>query len=225
MAPRSIAVVASLLISLCACSGLRTRPLPEKETRLKVPYFSDRREQWGPAAVADVLSFWGRPAELRTLRRGVGFTRKPEEVALDLETAGRAQGFKAELAKADLAAIKREIDAGRPVIALVNVGFRWIPVRTYVVVTGYSDHRRCIYAHWGPNKDFFVSYRQFEADWRKSGNWLLRVSGTKPEAARIEALPAIEEQPAAARLPPADAVLPAPPPEDPPMPELLWLAP
>lgn len=229
MNPRSIAVVASLLLPLCACSGIRTRPKPGEETRLKVPYHSDRREQWGPAAVADVLSFWGRPVDLKAVRRGVRFTRKAEDVALDLEKAGTDHGFKAEMSKADLATIKRELDAGRPVIALVNTGFSWAPVRGYMVITGYSEHRRCIYAHWGPNKDFFVSYRQFETDWKKSGNWLLRIEGRK--LAKAEPLPAINEQPddisapETARLPRADAALPSPPVEDPPMPELLWLAP
>lgn len=223
MNKHAMVAAASILIPLCACGGFRPRPLPEKETRLKVPYVSDRREQWGPAAVADVLGFWGAPVELKTLRRGVRFTRKPEEVALDLENAGRVHGFKSELTKADLPAIKRELDAGRPVIALVNVGFRLIPLRAYVVVTGYSDHRRCVYAHWGPNKDFYVSYRQFEADWRKSGNWLLRVSGTKMTA-RAEPLPDIKERPAAVRAPPPDAKTPTAL-EDPQMPELLWLTP
>ncbi|HUR56177.1 MAG TPA: hypothetical protein VM029_00600 [Opitutaceae bacterium] len=240
---RSMFAAASVSILLSACGGIRPRPRPQEETRLKVPYTSDRREQWGPAAVADVLNFWGHPVELKTLRREIHFTRKPEDVARDLETVGRGQGFKAELAKGDLPAIKREIDAGRPLIVLVNTGFGWLPVRSYVVITGYSDYRRCLYAHWGPNKDFFVSYRQFAADWRKSGNWLLRVSGAKAVAKQ----PAVEPAPVADIPPPPEItnppeppvvrprsadvrLLPPAPPEPPtasenPMPEMLWLSP
>jgi hypothetical protein len=238
MNPRSIAVIASVLIPLCGCSGVRPRPKPGEGTRLAVPYVSDRREQWGPAAVADVLQFQGRSVDaktLRSIRREVRFTRKPEDVARDLENAGRSLGFEAELVKADLPAIKRELDEGRPVIVVVNTGFSWAPVRGYMVVTGYSDHRRCVYAHWGPMKDHFVSYRQLQADWKKSGNWLLRIEGTET-VARADAPPAAPTPPPAPKpaalkpypfspRPPAPEVEPPDPAEDSKLPDFIWFSP
>ena len=237
MKTRSMVAAASILIPLCACSGFRPRPQPGEETRLKVPYFADRREQWGPAAVADVLSFWGKEVEPKALMREIHFTRDAEDVVRELQKAGRVRGFKAELIEADLRAIKKELDAGRPVIALVNIGFGWLPVRSYAVVTGYSNHRRCVYAHWGPNRDFYVSYRQFESDWGKAGSRLLKVTATKAEPPKTEP-PA---PPPVAVIPPPADVSPAPPPaarrrrmEDvdapaaldaPRPPEMIWLSP
>jgi hypothetical protein len=232
MNARSILAVSSLLV-FGACGGLRPRVQPGEGKHLTVPYVSDRREEWGPAALADVLGFWGRDAELNKLRREIRFTGRAEDVALDLKNAALARGLKAEMVTGDLTMVKQELDAGRPVLALVNIGFDWLPVRAYMVVVGYSDFRRCVYAHWGPNKDFFVSYRQFESDWEKAGGWLVRLSGTRPAAVPPEsptpapaprAAPVNPQSPVAASArPPADVSPPKPPTDGPRPPNMLWL--
>ena len=240
MNARSILAVSSLPILLGACGGLRPRVQPGEGKHLTVPYVSDRRDEWGPAAMADVLSFWGRENELKNLRREVRFTGRPDDVALDLKNAALARGLKAEMVTGDLTTVKQELDAGRPVLALVNIGFGWLPVRAYMVVVGYSDFRHCVYAHWGPNKDFYVSYRQFESDWGKAGGWLVRVSGTRtaavqtespPLAAAPRAAPVSPQYPAVGSAhspavvsspPPADVSPPTPPTDAPPPPDMLW---
>src|SRR5207249_559104 len=109
MNARSILAVSSLLVLLDACSGLRPRARPGEGKHLTVPYVSDRRQQWGPAALADVLSFWGRETELKDLRREVRFTGRPEDVALDLKNAARVRGLEAEMVRGDLTTVKQEL--------------------------------------------------------------------------------------------------------------------
>lgn len=193
------ALAAGLLLAGCAGdhrSGARAGGA--EGPRLAVPFFPDRRDQWGPAALAGVLSYYGRPATPVELRREIYFPKQRGSVALDLQNAARAHGLSARMSTGTMRVLKRELDAGRPVIVLVNTGFRFLPVRQYMVVTGYNEWLGGVYAHFGPNKDAFLKYSRFESDWEKAGHWVLLAddgkSAPEPRSTRIE-LPA-EEPPA-----------------------------
>jgi len=174
------------LVFLAGCAGHHNKGMRaggEEGPRLAVPFFPDRRDQWGPASLAGILTFWGHPATPEDLRREIHFPKQRGSVALDLKNAARARGLSAEMSTGTLQSLKRELDAGRPVIVLVNIGFRRIPVRSFMVVSGYNDWLGGVYAHFGPNKDFFLKYRQFEKDWKMADNWILLVADKKkPEA-------------------------------------------
>jgi len=178
---RSFGVLAVLLLAGCA-GDHRTdaRPGSQEGPHLNVPFFADRRDQWGPAALASVLGFWGRAASPGELRREIYFPKQRRSVALDLRNAARAHGLGAEMATGTLDVLKRELDAGRPVIVMINTGFKLVPVRSYMVVTGYNDWLGGVYAHFGPNKDAFLPYRRFEKDWDMGGRWILLVAENKP---------------------------------------------
>lgn len=179
---------ALILLSGCASEHRKgARPSGPEGPRLAVPFFPDRRDQWGPAALAGVLGFWGRPATPEELRREIYFPKQRGSVALDLRDAARAHGLSAEMTTGTLETLKRELDGGRPAIVLVNTGFRLVPVRSFMVVTGYNEWLGGVYAHFGPNKDAFLPYRRFESDWAKAGRWILLASDGKAAPAKPEA--------------------------------------
>lgn len=193
------------LALLAGCAGDHrkdARPGGKEGPRLVVPFFPDRRDQWGPAALAGVLGYWGRPAEPAALRREIYFPKQRGSVALDLTNAARARGLQAEMSTGSLEVLKRELDAGRPVIVLVNTGYRFLPVRNFMVVTGYNEWLGGVYAHFGPNKDAFLPYSMFEKDWEKAGRWLLLIAETRSPPIKEEkksetsAPPRIEKRPA-----------------------------
>jgi len=207
MNPRSLALVSGFAV-LAGCAGDHNkgmRPGGEEGPRLAVPYHSDRRDQWGPASLAGILNFWGHPATAESLRKEIYFPKQPGSVALDLKNAARARGLSAEMSTGTMESLKKELDAGRPVIVLVNTGFKYTPISSYMVVSGYNDWLGGVYAHFGPNKDFFLKYRQFETDWKKAGRWILLVSNIKKPEAKAEA-------PAAAAPPIVVISCPPPPP-------------
>lgn len=191
--------LAAALFLLSGCAGhhrREARPGGDEGPRLTVPFFADRRDQWGPAALAGVLGYWRRPASPADLRREIHFPKQRGSTALDLRNAARARGLTAEMSTGTLDSLKSELDAGRPVIVLVNTGFRLAPVRNFMVVTGYNEWLGGVYAHFGPNKDAFLKYSQFESDWQKGGRWVLLVS--EPKAAPAEPV-RVEPAPAPAR--------------------------
>ncbi|HVE13975.1 MAG TPA: C39 family peptidase [Elusimicrobiota bacterium] len=148
---------------------------PRAAAALDVPFFPDGSGQCGPTALASVLRYWGdsaRPGELRDqIYRG----DLKGSLPVDLLLAARARGLSARILEGSLDELKRELDAGHPVIAFVNVGLRAYPVGHYLVLTGYDEARRLLYAHSGTQKDALVPYGRFERQWRNAERWALLV--------------------------------------------------
>lgn len=144
---------------------------------LGVPFFPDKTDQCGPSALASVLAFWGRPSEPAELRRELYLAKLGGALPMDLLIAARAHGMAAEMPDGGLERLKRDLDAGRPVIAFVNLGWSFLPIGHFLVVTGYDDERRGVYAHSGLKKDAFLPYGRFLRQWERTGRWSLVVSG------------------------------------------------
>jgi ABC-type bacteriocin/lantibiotic exporter with double-glycine peptidase domain len=142
---------------------------------LSVPFYPDKTDQCGPSALASVLAFWGRPAEPRELRREVYVPALRGTLPMDLLIAARARGLSAEMGEGGLDGLKRDLDAGRPVIAFVNQGFRFLPIGHFMVLTGYDEAKGGVFAHSGLKKDAFVPYPRFLKQWERAGRWSLVV--------------------------------------------------
>lgn len=143
---------------------------------LGVPFFPDKTDQCGPSALASVLAFWGRPADPRALKEEVYLGKLGGALPLDLLIAARARGLVAAMSDGGLDRLKSEVDAGRPVIAFVNLGWRSLPIGHFMVVTGYDEARQGVFAHSGLERDSFVPYRRFLKRWERTGRWALLVS-------------------------------------------------
>jgi len=161
---------------LALMTGCAQRRAASAYPRLEVPFFSDGADQCGPAVLASVLRYWGRPAEPADLRRELYQAKLKGTLSLDLLLAARAHGLEAEMSKGTLALVKAEIDSGRPVIAFVNLGFSFLPIGHFLVVTGYDDERGGLFAHSGKKRDEFVSYARFQQAWERTGRWTLVAS-------------------------------------------------
>ena len=70
---------------------------------------------------------------------------------MDLLLAARAHGMRAEIFNGSLSQVKDELDSGHPLIAFVNYGFQVLPIGHFMVLTGYDDGRRSLYARFVPN--------------------------------------------------------------------------
>ena len=74
-----------------------------------------------------------------------------------------------------LDSIRLELDSGRPVIAFVDAGIALLPVGHYIVITGYDDRRRRLFAHSGMKRDLGITYDKFKREWKAAGQWALLI--------------------------------------------------
>jgi len=172
-----IALAACLLAGrvLPNASGAPASDDPGKQVLLKVPFFPDNTDQCGPSALASVLGYWGKPVEPARLKQEIYRAHLKGSLTIDLMLAAESRGLSAEMANGSLVRVKKELDAGHPVIAFVNAGYSLYPVGHYLVITGYDDRIKCIFAHSGMTRDQRISYRKFDKQWEKTQRWALLI--------------------------------------------------
>ncbi|MDO8803103.1 MAG: C39 family peptidase [Elusimicrobiota bacterium] len=180
---RAVLVLAACLLSGCAASRFPLAPadvMQGRQVLLKVPFFPDNTDQCGPSALASVLGYWEKPETPARLREEIYRAHLKGSLTIDLLLAAGSRGLSAEMINGSLARVKAELDAGRPLIAFVNSGFRFYPVGHYLVITGYDDRRKCIFAHSGTKRDQRISYRKFDKQWEKTERWALLILPPQP---------------------------------------------
>jgi|GEM_PF-816908 len=141
---------------------------------LVVPFFPDDTDQCGPATLASILTYWGIPSDPRILKEELYIRRLQGTLSIDFILAVQSRGLHIEGVGGTLDRVKAEVDADRPVVALLNLGWTIYPRGHYVVVTGYDDQRQGVYLHSGLARDVFVPYPEFLVNWEKTGRWMLQ---------------------------------------------------
>ncbi len=139
---------------------------------LDVPYISQSELLCGGAAVAMVLRYWGESGVMAEDFANL-VDRSAGGIATgDLVTALRARGSTAIPTQASAALARAELEAGRPVIALIEDrpgAFH------YVVLVGWHD--RALVYHDPARTPFIVMPPEdFERRWNASGNWMVAVA-------------------------------------------------
>jgi hypothetical protein len=142
---------------------------------LDVPYVSQTPELCGGAAVAMVLRYWGaRDVFPQDFARLVA-TGDQGILTSALASSVRDRGWQAVVVPADdataRARIRSEIDRGRPLIALIEVGPR---TYHYVVIVGSTDHE--VVVHDPARAPFRVlGWADFDRAWAATGRWTMLV--------------------------------------------------
>ena len=94
---------------------------------------------------------------------------------MDLAHTAETHGLKVTMVRGDLAMLRAELEAGRPVLAMLNRGYSIMPVDHYIIVTGLDDNRKGFYAHSGGKADQFISSKKLLTQWEKTDFWALQV--------------------------------------------------
>ena len=160
-----------VLILGASCIGCLQRPAfqPVRETsvravRLDVPFISQsQKNDCGPAALASVLAFHGRGPGVDEVTRCV-FTPALERTLLpDMENYARSLGFSTRSGRGDPGLIRERINAGSPVILLLEMGGRMFSQGHYVVVYGHDADGFLM--HVGTRADAFLPERELLERW------------------------------------------------------------
>ncbi len=140
------------------------REISVRAVRLDVPFVSQSQgNDCGPAALASVLAFRRGGPGLDEVARGV-FTPALERTLLpDMENYARSLGFSTRSGRGDPGLIREMINAGSPVILLLEMGGRLFSQGHYVVVFGHDTDGFLMHA--GTRADVLLSERELLERW------------------------------------------------------------
>ena len=200
-----------LVVLLAGCASLPpdVRRLPDDAETVELvdtPFHPQQRFQCGPAALLTALEASGVSVPLQTLVDKVYLPARQGSVRSEMLAATRTSGRVAYPIEGTLAALHAELEAGRPVVVLQNLGVAAFPRWHYAVVVGIDAHGDSVVLRSGTDRRRVTDIDTFLRTWRRSNYWgfvSLRPneSPARPERQRwFEAIAALEQagQPAAA---------------------------
>lgn len=130
-----------------------------------VPFLPQEEETCGPSSLAMMLRFLGKGADTAEIAGETRTAGLRGTLITDLAAAARRRGVDAEVVALDPAGLRAEIDAGRPVILLVDLG-AWVWSRPhYLLVYGYGP--RGFVAHSGRTAGREIPASELAARWAK----------------------------------------------------------
>jgi tetratricopeptide (TPR) repeat protein len=164
-----------LLLSACATDVRQmTRALDEHEAAIEltsVPFYAQTTDQCGPAALATVLNVAGVDTSADELR---DLTYIPErQGSLQAELLGTTRRFHRIPYRIDPTgeALIAELEAGRPILVLQNLGTGMTPIWHYAVVVGYLPDERKLVLRSGDNERHLLRSRTFTRSWKRADYW------------------------------------------------------
>jgi hypothetical protein len=154
-----------------------------------VPFFPQTEYQCGPAALATLLASAGAPVTPDQLVPEVYVEGLRGSLQAELLAGTRRHGLIPYVLAPSAEALLAEIDAGRPVLVLQNLGLPRVPVWHYAVVVGYDAERDAMVLRSGTERRRLEHSRRFLRSWQRGADWALVAvqPGSLPVTATPEA--------------------------------------
>ncbi len=175
---RLAVMAAAAVASGCALHA----PSPTAETQAPVelvatPFFAQRVDHCGPAALATVLVESGRnDVTPDALSPALFLPERAGTLRTELLAVSRAQQRIPLTIPGTLEGLVAALDAGYPVLVLQNLGIRWIPRWHYAVVVGVDQEADTVVLRSGREPRRRTSIATFLRTWARSGHWGMVVS-------------------------------------------------
>lgn len=169
-----VAISAASLIAACAADPFRSVEAVPANSAAEIEeaaFFPQQAYQCGPAALATVLQTSGIPITPDVLVPLVFIPERGGSLQTEIIATARTFGRIPYVIEPAFAALLRELDAGRPVLVLQNLGVSFAPAWHYAVVIGYSSGRSEIILRSGTTRRLKQIARTFVNTWRRSAYW------------------------------------------------------
>jgi len=140
-----------------------------------VSFYPQTEYQCGPASLAAVLNYWGKSVSPEEIAEAIYLPRLKGSLNLDLWRYAADQGLDARIHQGSLQELEVELLQNRPVIAFLNLGYRFYPVGHFLVVVGLDPQREAVIVHSGKEKNKRMSYKKFLTAWEKTQYWSLLI--------------------------------------------------
>jgi len=141
-----------------------------------VPFVKQTEYDCGPAALAGVLAFHGRPADLETITAAIYLPKLRGTLPMDLERYAKDQGFTTASSAGTAAALKTAVRSNIPVICLLDLGVWFYRQPHFVTVIGFDDGNGLFIMHDGGTPNKTMLYEDFERKWARAGKWMIVIT-------------------------------------------------
>lgn len=159
-----------------ACASRPTIEIEAPASELtETPFFSQKRYQCGPAALATVLVASGVSVSPDDLVPEVYLPERKGSLQLELMASARRHGRLPYPLAPDVASVLEEVAAGSPVLVLQNLGVAWLPVWHYAVVVGYDPGSNSVLLRSGRQARRQESLARFDRSWQLADRWAVRM--------------------------------------------------
>ncbi len=173
-----LALAAAGPATLAGCAtpqatALRAAP-PSGPARVEltdVPFHPQRDYECGPAALATVLAWAGRPVAVDELVRQVYLPTRLGSLQPEITAAIRRQGLVPCPLAPRLDALFAELADGRPVLLLQNLAFGFAPVWHYAVAVGFDRADETVLLRSGVTRRLVTDWTPFERTWMRADGW------------------------------------------------------
>ena len=190
-------------ISLPQSEALRASPpagLPARVELTQVPFHAQDDFLCGPASLAMVFNAAGvAAANVESVTPMVYLPGREGSLQAEMLGATRRTGLVAYPLAPRLEDVLREVAAGTPVVVLLNLALKLVPVWHYAVIVGYDlDKREVIVSSAKRARDEW-SFSFLEFFWQESDYWSMlavppgRLPATAREAEFAVAVAALEQ--------------------------------
>ena len=187
----ALAALASLLAG-CATSPPLADGLPLSASRVvelgSTPFFPQEDYQCGPAALATLLVASGVEVTPEALVPEVYVPGRKGSLALDLVGATRRHDRLPWVLETTANEMVGELEAGRPVLLLQNLGLPQIPIWHYAVLVGYDAYRNVAILRSGDTERLEMKWQRFARAWDDGGRFAMTV--LRPDEIPVNATPA-----------------------------------
>lgn len=138
-----------------------------------VPFYSQVTDQCGPAALASVLNDAGIAVSAEDLRSRVYIPERAGSLQLELTAATRHFGRIPYEVDSSPSALVDELEAGRPVLVLQNLGISMVPIWHYAVVVGYLPASQQFVLRSGDRERLLMGAKAFTGTWKRGRYWAI----------------------------------------------------
>ena len=174
--------------------------IPRHVELTQVPFHLQDDYLCGPASLAMVFNAAGvKDANVESVTPLVYLPGRQGSLQAEMLGATRRTGLVAYTLAPQLEDVLREVAAGTPVVVLLNLAFKLIPVWHYAVIVGYDLESRKVIVRSAKRPRDEWSFGFLEYFWRESGYWSMlalapgRVPATAREAEFAVAVAALEQ--------------------------------
>lgn len=144
-----------------------------------VPFFpltdAAQARHCGPQALASTLVAAGLPGDPLALAEATYLPARGGSLQIEMLAAARRSGALAVTLPGTLQALLDELDAGRPVLVLQNLGLAWAPRWHYAVLIGHDQAAREFILRSGNEARQRLPWATFEYTWARASHWAVAV--------------------------------------------------